>query len=268
MSKGFVWICQNNKNTDYAKLSVALAESIKKHNKDNAICVITDRHTKINSKAIDIVLTMEDDASENHDIKWANEYKVFSMSPFTHSIKLAADMLWTANTDWWWYHLWQHNMVFALNCYNYRNEIVINKSYRPFHGKNVLQNIYSDVTYFRRSVESINFGKLCNAISTNWEYVRDNILINCHDPLPSTDIVFALAQRIQDPLNKKLINYPWFKMTHNKKAINGLDHVLDNNNYLMPTSVDGKLIHGGYALTRPLHYLNKDYLEKINARVF
>ena len=264
MSKGFIWICQNNKNTDYVELSVALAKSIKRYNKENKICVITDNKTKINAKEIDIVLTMKEDASEDHDIKWANEYKVFMFSPFKHSIKLAADMLWTTNTDWWWHHLWQRDMVFSVDCYNYKNKVVKDVTYRSFHQKNFLQNIYSDLTYFTKSWTAIKFGSLCRDLVHNWKYVRENLLINCHDQYPSTDIIYALAQRIQDPTNNSAIDYPWFKIMHNKKAINKLQHVSSNDKYLMPVSVDGKLLHGGHAITRPLHYVNKKYLEMIN----
>ena len=35
MSKGFLWFAQNNDKTDYVELSIKLAESIKKHNKEN-----------------------------------------------------------------------------------------------------------------------------------------------------------------------------------------------------------------------------------------
>ena len=37
MSKGFLWFCQNNQKTDYVKLSILLAESIKRYNKENKI---------------------------------------------------------------------------------------------------------------------------------------------------------------------------------------------------------------------------------------
>ena len=43
MSKGFLWFCQNNDKTDYVKLSIELAKSIKTHNKNNSVCVITDK---------------------------------------------------------------------------------------------------------------------------------------------------------------------------------------------------------------------------------
>ena len=46
MSKGFLWFAQNNDKTDYVELSIKLAKSIKKHNKENQICVVTDMKSK------------------------------------------------------------------------------------------------------------------------------------------------------------------------------------------------------------------------------
>ena len=268
MSKGFLWFCQNNDNTDYVELSIGLAKSLKKHNLHNNVCVITDEKTKINNNNIDKVIVMHDDDSKDHKVKWGNEYKAFSMSPFTHTIKLAADMLWNTNTDWWWYYLWQHNMVFSIDCFNYKNELVKDKSYRHFHSRNFLPNIYSDLTYFRKSQQSVLFGKICQNLTKNWSEVRDQMLIDCHDEYPSTDVIYALAYRLTDPTNENLIDYPWFKMIHNKKAINSLEHTADMQKYLMPVRIDDRIIQGGYAQTRPLHYVNKKVLEEINARIF
>ena len=266
MSKGFLWFCQNNNQTDYVELSVELAKSIKKFNKDNSVCVITDAKTKIDSPHIDQVKVLASDESEHDDIKWGNEYKAFTMSPFTHTIKLAADMLWTSNTDWWWYHLWQHDMVFAVDCYNYKDDLVKDTSYRPHHDRNRLPNIYSDLTYFRRSVHTVRFGNICEMLTKNWKTVKEKILVNCHDEYPSTDIVYSLAYRIMDPTNQNLIDFPWFKMIHNKKAINGLKHVTDQENYLMPVNTDDKIFLGGYAIHRPWHYVNKQTIKEMYAR--
>jgi hypothetical protein len=268
MSKGFMWVCQNNDKTDYVELSIHLAQSIKKYNRQNTICVLTDSQTKINSPHIDVVKTMQSDDSKDHKIKWANEHKVFSQSPFKHTIKLAADMLWTTNTDWWWNYLWQHDMVFALDCYNYKNVITKDSHYRPFHKRNRLPNIYSDLTYFRRSRKVIAFGKIVEALSKNWKEVRDSFLVNCHDEYPSTDVVYALAHRIVDPTQQTLIDYPWFKFIHNKTHIHGLDHIYDVRSYLMPFSNQKNIKLGSYNLTRPWHYVHKDMLEEINGRIF
>ena len=130
MSKGFLWFAQNNDKTDYVELSIKLANSIKRFNKKNYVCVITDAKSKFENKAIDIIKVLRQDDSAEHKTKWANEWKAFDMTPFTHTIKLEADMLWTTNTDWWWYHLWQNDLVFSVDCKNYRDQTIKDTTYR------------------------------------------------------------------------------------------------------------------------------------------
>ena len=151
MSKGFVWFAQNNDQVDYVKLSIELAKSIKQYNKENKVCVITDENSKFQNEAVDIVKVLKQDDSYTHKIKWANEYKVFDITPFKYTIKLEADMLWTINTDWWWHYLWQHDLVFSVNCRNYRDKIVQDTVYRQLFVKNKLPNIYNGLMYFRKS---------------------------------------------------------------------------------------------------------------------
>ena len=52
MSKRFLWFAQNNDKTDYVELSVKLAKSIKKHNKENNVCVVTDENSKFQSEHV------------------------------------------------------------------------------------------------------------------------------------------------------------------------------------------------------------------------
>jgi hypothetical protein len=127
MSKGFLWFAQNNDKTDYAKLSIELAKSIKKYNIENSICVVADNQTKIKSEYIDSVIVLKEDNSKTDLLKFSNEYKAFNLTPFTHTIKLEADMLFTSSTDEWWNHLGQHDMIFSIGCRNYK-DIVIKKS--------------------------------------------------------------------------------------------------------------------------------------------
>lgn len=55
MSKGFLWFAQNNEKTNYVELSIKLAKSIKKYNKENKICVITDQKSVFKDSSVDIV---------------------------------------------------------------------------------------------------------------------------------------------------------------------------------------------------------------------
>lgn len=268
MNKGFLWFAQNNNSTDYTSLSIELAKSIKKYNKENQICVITDRNTVFNSEYIDKIIILNNDNSADDQIKFGNEYKAFALSPFTHTIKLEADMLFSDNVDWWWNHLCQHDLVFALNCRNYRDEIVSNTPYRRLFHQNHLPNLYNGLTYFRRSKKAMEFFNLCKDITENWQRVKEQLLINCHDLHPTTDVVYALAYRIMDPLQQHLINYSWFKFIHGKPAVNDILHAQEQYNYLNPMKIEDRIYLGGRRLSRIWHYHDKKMIDILNERTF
>jgi hypothetical protein len=94
--------------------------------------------------------------------------------------------------------------------------------------------------------------------------VKENILINCHDPEPSTDVVYALANKLQDPIEQFKINYEWFNFIHGKHGINQIPGNRNFYNYLNPFSIDGQIYLGGYRIKRPWHYHEKNLLERIH----
>jgi hypothetical protein len=258
MYKGFLWFAQNNDNTDYVELSVKLAESIKRHNRENKICVVTDEASKFESEYVDVVKVLKQDDSAEHDIKWANEYKAFALTPFTHTIKLEADMLWTTSTDWWWYYLWQHDLVFSVDCRDYRDNIVKDTTYRQLFVKNKLPNIYNGLMYFRKSAKAQKFYETAEHIVKNWKEVKSKMLIACHDKYPSTDVVFSLAYRMIDPTMQHLIDYEWFKFIHHKPAIHNLNRVMDQDQYLYPNRTGDALYLGERRVSRVWHYHDKE----------
>ena len=258
MSKGFLWFAQNNDKTDYVKLSITLAKSIKRWNKHNKVCVITDQASKFNSEYVDVVKVMKVDDSAGHKIKWANEYKAFRLTPFTHTIKLEADMLWTTNTDWWWNHLWQHDLIFSVDCFDYRSNIVKHTPYRKLFTRNHLPNIYNGLMYFRKSAKVQKFYETAEHIVKNWEEVKSRMLTACHDQYPSTDVVFALAYRMMDPTMQHLIDYEWFKFIHHKPAIHNLNRVKYHNQYLYPNRTGDNLYIGEKRVSRVWHYHDKE----------
>ena len=264
MSRGFLWFAQNNDKTDYVELSVKLAKSIKKHNKENKICVVTDENSKFESEHIDIVKVLKQDDSETHDVKWANEYKAFDLTPFTHTIKLEADMLWPISTDWWWNHLWQHDLVFSVNCFDYRNNVIKDTPYRKLFKRNHLPDIYNGLMYFRRSRKAQQFYNIAHSIVENWEHVKTTMLVLCHDRYPSTDVVFALAYRIMDPTMRGLVDYDWFKFIHNKPAVHKLTRMKDHNQYLYPNRTGDAVYIGETRVSRVWHYHDKE----LHARIF
>ena len=268
MSKGFLWFAQNNDNTDYGDLSHKLAMSIKKWNKHNSVCVITDSKTKINDQYVDHLIVMDNDESKDQHLKFSNEYKAFSLTPFTHTIKLEADMLFTSNTDEWWNHLGQHDMVFSIHCRNFKDNVIKNSPYRKLFKRNMLPDVYNGLFYFRRSIRAKQFFDICKSITLNWNKVKDTLLVGCHDTVPTTDVVYGLALRIMDPISESLIDYPWFKFIHNKAGINNTEHAVDQNNYLYPIQLNDRTYLGGNRIDRLWHYYEKNTSEVLNDRIF
>ena len=263
MSRGFLWFAQNNSKTDYVELSITLAKSIKRWNKHNQICVITDEKSKFENEHVDVVKVVRQDDSAEHEIKWANEHKAFDMTPFTHTIKLEADMLWTVNTDWWWHHLWQHDLVFSVHCRDYRDNVIKDTPYRKIFTRNHLPSIYNGLMYFRRSHEAQQFFNTARDIVKNWNDIKTKMLIDCHDEYPSTDVVFALACRIMDPTSEALVDYDWFKFIHNKPAVHGLTRMKDHNQYLYPNRAGDAVYMGETRVSRVLHYHDKELHARI-----
>ena len=266
MDRGFVWFAQNNSTTDYIELSRLLASSIKKRNKHNQVCIITDK--AIEYKEFDKVIILKNDYSKEQEWKMNNEWQVFNLTPFKHTIKLEADMLFTENTDWWWNYLYQYNMVFSYHCRCYRDTTITRTPYRRLFERNNLPDVYNGLTYFRKSRQTQLFYNLCKDIMLSWPAIRNKFLINCHDEQPTTDIVYALALKIQDPLCEKQVKYEWFNFMHNKNAVNGLTQAYTNDQYLYPTQIDEKIYVGGHRQSRIFHYYNKLLPEELNARVF
>lgn len=264
MSRGFLWFAQNNSTTDYVELSIKLAESIKRCNKANQVCVVTDQKSSFEHPAVDIVKVLKQDDSADHEMKWANEYKAFSITPFTHTIKLESDMVWTQETDWWWNYLCQHDLVFSVDCRNYKDQIVRQTPYRRLFGRNYLPNIYNGLMYFRKSKWTQKFFRTAESITQHWQQVKTNILVGCHDQYPSTDVVFALAHRIMDPTSSSLIDYQWFKFIHHKPAVHDLTRLKNHNDYLYPNKSGDALYLGDKRVSRVWHYHDKE----LHARIF
>ena len=88
--------------------------------------------------------------------------------------------------------------------------------------------------YFRKSLSAEKFYHVSKLITLNWRLVKEKFLVKCHDDVPTTDVVYALASKIIDPLQINKTDYEFFKLTHNKHNINKLHHSFDNDLYLNP----------------------------------
>jgi hypothetical protein len=227
--------------------------------------VITDSHGSKKLKKntnIDHVIEIEINKSPG-DTNFGPEYNVFDLSPFVHTMKLEADMLITQDISWWWHYLCQHDLVFSHDCLSYMERPVVDKIHRKLFIQNQLPNIYNGLTYFRYSKTASDFYKLCRLIFKNWREVKNHLLKNCQDEYASTDVVYALAAKILDPTQERFVVYDFFRMIHYKNKLNNTDDLTDMVAKHMPFQDDKKLIVGQHAITKPMHYHHRHFVERI-----
>jgi|TARA_E500000081_G_C5909517_1_gene251427 hypothetical protein len=117
--------------------------------------------------------------------------------------------------------------------------------------------------YFRRSSKAQRFYGLAEQIVKNWEKVKTEMLIGCHDTYPSTDVVFALAYRIMDPTQRDLLDYDWFKFIHHKAGVNNIMRAKDQNEYLYPNRSGDAVYIGETRVSRVWHYHDKELHARI-----
>jgi hypothetical protein len=117
--------------------------------------------------------------------------------------------------------------------------------------------------YFRRSKKAQQFYNTARDIVNNWNDVKTDMLINCHDQYPSTDVVFALAYRIMDPTSEALIDYDWFKFIHHKSGVNNTMRAKDQNEYLYPNRSGDAVYIGETRVSRVWHYHDKELHARI-----
>lgn len=275
-SCGYFTIAQGEQ---YQRFAYALALSLRLTQPTGfnqlAIGVTKEEKSSINPKLIEILgaqniidIPWKDHAS-NSKWKLENEWKSIYMSPFEHTVKLDADMLFLSDTSNWFKYLQNSNLVFAMSPQTYRGEIISSDFYRKTFTENDLPNVYSAYFYFNKSEESFEFFKLSEIIFNNWEKFFEEFLKPEHRPkYVSTDVVFAIAAKILGTCqtNKTTVSseeFPTF--VHMKSQLqNWPNDAMMNEDWTKMTPIyfnkDCKLKIGNFLQTLPFHYFVKEFL--------
>lgn len=267
-TKGYFTLAQG---PEYIRSAYALALSLKaSQSKINklAIGVESVAHVPLHWKStFDAVIEIPwGDHSAGETWKRKNEWKSIYMSPYDHTVKLDADMLFTSDVSHWWEHLLESQMVFANNVRTYRGDVTVNDFYRKTFTDNDLPNIYTAFMYFEKTDKTFEVFKLAELITNNWEKFYETFLdANSRPNHMSADVVFALAVKI---LNAEELNYnPHFDtptFVHMKTRLQGWDEQVVDEDWpsFVPTyfTPECQLKIGNYLQTLPFHYHQKQFL--------
>jgi hypothetical protein len=224
--QGFMTIAQNTVDVDYLRLAYLQAMSIKLTMPGSLYAVavdeeteklITDKHRKV----FDYVVKIEEDHAKNDSWKMRNEWQLFYITPFKETIKLESDLIITRSIAHWWNSFRLRDLVLSTGCRDYLQNTSSSRVYRKVFDDNMLPDVYNGLMYFRYAVTSAEFFRLAEKIFINWEYIRDNLLKNCRDEYPTTDLVYALTSQIIGEEITTLPKMDFINFVHMKAAING-----------------------------------------------
>jgi hypothetical protein len=263
--QGYFTFAQNTDKVNYLDLAYAQALSIKNTQKINQYAVAVDSETKKqityeHRKVFDYVIDIRD--PDVHAM--SNEWQAWHLTPFKETVKLESDILFTTNVDHWWTGMRLQEVCFTTKIRNYEGTISNARAYRKLFDENNLPDIYTGMYYFRFGRTSMELFQLAEAIYANWHLFRDQLLKNCREDLPSTDVVFSIAARLlgEEQCTNPALDYPSF--VHMKGAVNGLapaanwldvyPHELYNNNLMINFTRQ----------TWPVHYYQKTFINDRN----
>lgn len=252
--QGFITVAYNSTDVDYLELAYLQAMSIKIVMPNAKVALITDAKTKKNISAkIDKVF---DYVIKGKDSDWPMEIEpdVFWLTPFKETIKLEADLLITRNINHWWSALRLRNVVLGTNCRNIEDNIVIDKEYRKFWTDNDLPNVYNGMMYFRYSQEATTFFNTARTLFKNYAHLRDNVLQNCREDRPSTDVIYALAAKIIGVEMCTIPSLDFFNFVHMKPHIQNWPAQVDWNELVL-TEIDPPIVRiNNLNQYHPVHY--------------
>jgi hypothetical protein len=113
--------------------------------------------------------------------------------------------------------------------------------------------------YFRYSQEAQRFFLLAKCIFENWNYLRDNVLKNCRDEYPTTDVVYALAAKILGVENYTLPGLDFINFVHMKSGIQGWSDDNSWTGYAVCEHSDTMIRINNLNQYHPVHYYDKSF---------
>ncbi len=151
---------------------------------------------------------------------WANDWQMFSISPYRQTIKLEADMIAAGPVDHWWTLFELRDVVVSQGCRTYRDEPAVSRFYRKCFDANNLPDIYNAISYWRLSATAKEFFGLVRNIFENYQEFKK--LLKYPETVPSTDLAYAMAAQIMGPERVTLPEGLGPNIVHMKRHINGL----------------------------------------------
>jgi len=197
MSKGFLTVAQNTNQIDYLRLAYAQALSIKATQLSvNKYAVMVTPGTAIPEKyklVFDEIIDVPWGDMSSKNRKFENEWKTYHITPWTETIKVESDILFTSDIIDWWSFLSTKDLWFTSDVCTYRNEIISSRACRELFDNNQLPNLYNGLMFFKKCDLAHQFFETAEVIFKNFANFSTDTLDKSRPLWPDTDTVYAMA---------------------------------------------------------------------------
>lgn len=262
MNKGHIFLAQNSE-IDYIRQAYALALSIKKYNKFNSTCLVTnDEVSKKYKSVFDFIVPIpENDLAENSSWKIENRSKIIKASPFEENLVYDVDMLLLSTNDHWWNYLETRELVLTSTIFNYKKNVVLNDFYRKTFTANNLANVYTGCFYFKKCKISFEFFKWLEIIATNWKYFQETFLKKNPQKFFSLDVAAALSLKFMGIEDNVLNNSQCPSFIHMKPQLQEWTNVPNYWTDVLNVYFDSNDLIVGNTIQKGLfHYVENEFL--------
>ena len=264
-NQGFFVVAQNSLDCDYIKQAYYLAKSIARSQSivKNISLMTNDTVPAEYVSAFDKIIQIPfEDHALNSEWKVQNRWKAYHATPYEHTILLDADMLVLSDLDNVWKKLQDKNLYFTSQVKNFRGNILTDRVYRKTFIENDLPNLYSGFCYFKKSSESLEFWKLVEFITYNWEKFYGEFSPKNYQKFYSLDVTISIAVKILG-LDNCFDSNQICSFTHMKSLIQGWHSVHpDWTKVAQVEIIDAETIYiNQFKQTGVLHYVENSFLE-------
>ena len=264
-NQGFFVVAQNSLDCDYIKQAYYLAKSIARSQSivKNISLMTNDTVPAEYVSAFDKIIQIPfEDHALNSEWKVQNRWKAYHATPYEHTILLDADMLVLSDLDNVWKKLQDKNLYFTSQVKNFREDILTDRVYRKTFIENVLPNLYSGFCYFKKSDESLEFWKLVEFITYNWEKFYGEFSPKNYQKFYSLDVTISIAVKILG-LDNCFDSNQICSFTHMKSLIQGWHSVHpDWTKVAQIEIIDAETIYiNQFKQSGVLHYIENSFLE-------
>jgi hypothetical protein len=210
--RGYLIPAIDTESTDYLSCAVRLARSIKQWHPAANISVITVK--RCSDPVFDHVIPLP----YGDQGGYANDWQVFTASPYRQTIKLEADMICASPIDHWWALFEQRDVVVSQGARTFYDEPATSRYYRKIFDANNLPDVYNAITYWRLSHTAKEFFDLVRQIFEQWDSYKR--VLKFPDDVPTTDVVYAIAAVVMGVENVTLPTGLGPTVVHMKRHIN------------------------------------------------